>query len=41
MRCGAISYVFNTPNPLAPDAASSPQLAELLGAVGDFAERVC
>ncbi|MHC4978162.1 MAG: hypothetical protein ACYTGM_21135, partial [Planctomycetota bacterium] len=34
-------HVFNTPNPLAPDAEPSPQLAELLEAVGDFAARVC
>jgi pimeloyl-ACP methyl ester carboxylesterase len=34
-------HVFNTPNPLAPEAEPSPQLAELLDAVGDFAERVC
>ena len=29
-------HVFNTPNPLAPEAESSPQLAELLDAVGNF-----
>ncbi len=34
-------HVFNTPNPLNADTPSSPQLAELLEAVGDFAERVC
>jgi pimeloyl-ACP methyl ester carboxylesterase len=34
-------HVFNTPNPLAPDAEPSPQLAELLDAVGDFAAGCC
>jgi pimeloyl-ACP methyl ester carboxylesterase len=34
-------HVFNTPNPMPPGAAPSPQLAELLGALGDFAEAHC
>jgi pimeloyl-ACP methyl ester carboxylesterase len=34
-------HVFNTPNPMPADAAPSPQLAELLDAVGDFAVGVC
>ncbi|MHC4421018.1 MAG: alpha/beta hydrolase [Planctomycetota bacterium] len=33
-------HVCNTPNPLAPDAEASPQLAELLAALGDFATEV-
>jgi pimeloyl-ACP methyl ester carboxylesterase len=34
-------HVYKTPNPLAPEAEASPQLAELLEAVGDFAAGCC
>ncbi len=34
-------HVFNTPNPMPADAGSSPQLATMLAAVGDFAANCC
>jgi pimeloyl-ACP methyl ester carboxylesterase len=34
-------HVFNTPNPMPPGSAPSPQLAELLEALGDFADAHC
>jgi pimeloyl-ACP methyl ester carboxylesterase len=34
-------HVYNTPNPLPPDAEASPQLAQLLEAVGAFAAETC
>ncbi len=34
-------HVFNTPNPMPPDAEPSPQLATMLAALGDFAVKCC
>ncbi len=34
-------HVFNTPNPLAEETASSPQLQQLLKHLTDFAVRIC
>ncbi len=34
-------HVYNTPNPMPPDAEPSPQLRELLTALGDFAQDCC
>ena len=34
-------HVFNTPNPMPPDADPTPQLATMLRALGDFAVQCC
>ncbi len=41
IRIAGGNHVFNTPNPMPPDAESSPQLDELLAAVTEFVHRAC
>ena len=35
------NHVFNTPNPMPPNAEPTPQLQQLLTALGDFALACC